>query len=94
MSRNMNDILVNLYSKPQIGGDLAYFQGNQYGAGWLRSLGRIAFPILKSLVGIATNTAEDVVMKDKKFGEAVKSNVFGKPVKRIINKHKHVRRFR
>lgn len=89
----MNDAVVKFYSG-QHGGDLAYFQGNQYGSGWLRTLGRIAFPILKSLVGVATNTAEDMVMRDKKLGEAISSNVLKRKHTIYDKKHKQVQRRR
>ena len=60
-------LLVKIYSGPQNGGELPYFVGRQYGQGWLRTLGRIAFPILRSLGIVAANTAEDVIMNDKKI---------------------------
>lgn len=60
-----------------MGGEIPYFVGKQYGTGWLRSLGRIAFPILKKLVGVATNTAEDVLMNEKPFLSSLSSNAVG-----------------
>ena len=48
----VDNAISNAYS--QSGGDLAYFAGKQYGGGWLRTLARFAFPILKRVVGVAT----------------------------------------
>ena len=41
--------LADFYSKPQLGGDLPYFVGKQYGGGWLKTIGRFAFPIIKKI---------------------------------------------
>ena len=42
--------ITALYSGPIQGGvDLPYFVGKQYGNGWLRTLGRFAFPIYVEL---------------------------------------------
>ena len=70
------DPIAEAYSSAQNGGELPYFVGGgkQHGAGWLRTLARIAFPILKRLVGVATNTAEDVIMRDKKLLSSLKDN--------------------
>lgn len=68
-------ILSNLYSAPiQGGGDLPYFVGKQYGSGWLRTLGRFAFPILKRIVGVALNTGDDVVSGRKAFKDSLRDN--------------------
>ena len=69
----MDDAIVQLYSG-QVGGDLSYFVGKQYGSGWLRTLARFAFPILKRLLGVATNTADDVIMKKKKLFPSLGKN--------------------
>ena len=50
----------------QYGGELAYFVGKQYGSGWLRMLGRFAFPILKRVVRVAGNVARDALNKPEK----------------------------
>ena len=50
----------------QGGGELAYFVGKQYGSGWLRTLGRFAFPILKRVVRVAGNVAKDALNKPEK----------------------------
>ena len=70
----MNDI-ATLYSKNQQGGELPFFVGKQYGTGWLRTIARMAFPILKRLGIIAANTASDVIMKDQKVLPSLKQNV-------------------
>ena len=70
----MNDI-ATLYSKNQQGGELPFFAGKQYGSGWLRTIARLAFPILKRLGIIAANTASDVIMKDQKILPSLKQNV-------------------
>ena len=74
-----NDVIAQAYSTAQTGGDLPYFVGSQYGGGggWLRSIARIAFPILKKLVGVAANTASDMIYEDQKFLPAVSKNVLG-----------------
>ena len=47
-----NDPFFQAYSgeidKSQYGGALPYFVGKQYGNGWLRTVARIAFPIIKN----------------------------------------------
>lgn len=66
------DSIVQAYS--QSGGDLSYFVGKQYGAGWLRTLGRIAFPIFKKLINVAGNTAEDVLVREKPVLSSLRDN--------------------
>ena len=70
----MDKAIAEIYSG-QSGGDLPYFVGKQYGTGWLRTLARFAFPILKRALGVATNTAQDVIMDNKGFGESAKRNI-------------------
>jgi len=70
----MNDI-VSIYSKSQQGGELPYFIGKQYGTGWLKTIGRYAFPILKGIGSALFGTAKDVVMKNKPIMSSLKSNV-------------------
>ena len=83
----MNEI-AEIYSSPQTGGELPYFIGKQYGSGWLKTLGRFAFPILKRLGRVATKTASDVLMKDKSILPSLKEHAieaasqFMQPVKR------------
>ena len=69
----MDNAITKAYSTSQMGGELPYFMGKQYGGGWLRSIARMAFPILKKLLGVATNIGEDVIVRDKKWGESFKS---------------------
>ena len=60
------DILRSYDGGNQDGGDLAYFTGKQYGSGWLRTLGRFAFPILKRVVHVAGNVAQDALNNPQK----------------------------
>ena len=73
----MDELLFQAYAG-QEGGDLPYFVGRQYGSGWLRSIARFAFPVVKKLVGaagrVALNTANDVITKEKEFGKSLKRN--------------------
>jgi hypothetical protein len=73
----MNDSIAQAYSGSQHGGELPYFVGKQHGTGWLRTLARFAFPILKKAVGVATNTAEDVLVQNKPFVKSLKRNAIG-----------------
>jgi glycine cleavage system H lipoate-binding protein len=57
-----------------VGGDLPFFLGKQYGSGWLRTIAKFAFPVLKRILGVATNTADDVIMKDKNFVSSLGKN--------------------
>lgn len=68
----MDNQIASVYS--QSGGDLPYFAGKQYGSGWLQTLGRIAFPILKRLGTVAANTASDVLLHEKPVVESLMSN--------------------
>jgi len=59
-------------------GSLPYFVGKQYGGGWLRSLARIAFPIIKKAVGfagnVAANTADDLIENRRSIGDSIKTH--------------------
>ena len=67
--------ITKLYSGPiQGGGDLPYFVGKQYGNGWLRTLGRFAFPILRRIVGAALNTGQDVIDGRKNWKQSIRDN--------------------
>ncbi len=71
----MDDILTQIYSTDQNGNGLPYFAGSkQFGGGWLRTLARFAFPILKRVLGVATNTAEDVIEGRKGFKDSLVDN--------------------
>ena len=75
----MDDALTLAYSGQQSGGDLPYFVGKQFGGGgWLKTLARIAFPVLRGLAGVAANTAEDVIMRDKAVLPALRDNALDK----------------
>ena len=71
------DILVDFYSKPQLGGGFPIFKGTrrQVGGSFLSSLARFAVPILKFLgkkvLGVAGNVATDVLAKNMSFRESV-----------------------
>ena len=56
----------------QYGGDLPYFVGKQYGSGWLRTLAKVAFPIVKRVVGTAGKVAKDVIVKEKPLGQSIR----------------------
>jgi hypothetical protein len=82
------DPIAKIYSishQSGAGGTLPYFVGKQYGGGWLQTLARIAFPILRTAVGaagnIAANTAEDLIEKRKTFTESLKDNALGEASK-------------
>jgi hypothetical protein len=70
--------IISLYSSPQSGGDLPYFIGKQYGSGWLQTLGRFAFPILKKLGGVAvkhvSRAAKDVMVDNKPILPTLKAH--------------------
>ena len=71
----MSSEIIEAYSDTganQIGGDLPYFVGKQYGSGWLGTLARVAFPIVKKLAGVAGNVAQDVIYRNKPVGEAIR----------------------
>lgn len=61
----------------QTGGDLPFFVGRQYGSGWLGTLARVAFPILKRVAGVASKTAEDVIYQNKPVKTAIMDNAMG-----------------
>lgn len=72
----MTDLdITKLYSGPvQGGGDLPYFVGKQFGNGWLRTLGRFAFPILRRIVGAALNTGDDIINQRKDWKSSIRDN--------------------
>ena len=69
----MNEI-VKIYSNSQQGGELPYFIGKQYGSGWLQSLGRFAFPILKNVGSSLLKFGSDVLLNNQEVGPALKAN--------------------
>ena len=72
------EILQSYDGGVQDGGYLAYFQGKQYGSGWLRTLGRFAFPILKRVVRVAGNVAQDAINNpDKPILSSIRDNALG-----------------
>lgn len=67
--------ITQIYSGPvQGGGDLPFFVGKQYGNGWLRTIGRFAFPILRRILNIAMNTGQDMVSGNKDFKQSLVDN--------------------
>ena len=66
--------IIDIYSQPQQGGELQYFVGKQYGSGWLKALGRLAFPILKRLGRFLGKTAKDVFIDRKPILKSLKRN--------------------
>lgn len=72
-----SDILVDFYSKPQLGGGFPVFQGarRQVGGSFLSSLARFALPVLtflgEKVLGVAGNVASDVIDKKMSFRQSV-----------------------
>ena len=74
--------IVNLYSRPQVGGDLTFFRGKQYGGNWKSVFGRYALPILKKfgipiakLAGKALwNAGKNVIEKKSNVKDALLSS--------------------
>lgn len=64
----------HLSNANQVGGELPYFVGKQYGNGWLRTLAKVAFPIVKRVAGVASNAAEDIIFNKKPVGSAIKDS--------------------
>lgn len=81
----MDTTLVKAYSSDQGGGDLPYFVGTQYGSGWLRTLGRFAFPLLKKVFGVAGRTAEDVLINEKPVLDSLRDNTVREVASTIAN---------
>lgn len=69
-----NTDLINLYSQEQQGGELPYFVGKQYGSGWLRTLARLAFPIISKFGTAASNTAKDILFKGQSILPTIKKH--------------------
>ena len=71
----MDDAIIEAYSG-QSGGSLPFFAGgvNQWGGGILGTIARFAFPILKRVIGTATNTAEDVIVRKNFFKDSIIKN--------------------
>ena len=72
--------IVKFYSS---GGVLPFYTGySQYGNGWIRTLKRIAFPLIKNVLGVAKHTARDVLENDKQFLPSLASNTIDRIIKR------------
>ena len=83
----ISDSIAQAYS--QEGGDLPFFVGKQYGSGWLRTLARVAFPILKRVVRVAGRTADDMIYDNKDWKSSLKDNAMeevGRAVGSTINR--------
>lgn len=83
------DAIAVEYSKQSGGGTLPYFQGKQHGSGWVRSIGRFAFPIVKSVLGlagnVAANTAQDLLENKKDLKTSLKDNALNE-ARRLIKR--------
>ena len=78
------DILRSYDGGNQDEGDLAYFTGNQYGSGWLRTLGRFAFPMLKKVVRVAGNVAQDALDNpEKPILNSIRDNAINEVAKTV-----------
>lgn len=73
--------IISMYSRPQMGGDLPYFIGNQQGGGnWLHRIGRFAMPLLqkfglpiaKTMGRAALKSVDDVLSKKQSLKESIK----------------------
>jgi len=75
-----NDPFFQAYSgesdESQYGAALPYFVCKQYGNGWLRTVARVAFPIIKKLFGVAGNAAKQVIYNKSPVLDAVKDSAF------------------
>ena len=77
-----NDIITSMYSG-QMGNGLPFFAGNtqyQWGGGILETLGMFAFPILKRVLNIASNTLGDVIEGDKPLLGSLATNAMNELV--------------
>lgn len=85
MSNMLDPNIVKFYDGgDQDGGDLAYFVGKQYGSGWLRTLGRFAFPMLKKVVRVAGKVAKDALDNpDKPILQSLRDNAVNEVVKTV-----------
>lgn len=84
-----NPDIISLYSQEQQGGELPYFVGKQYGSGWLKTLARLAFPILKRFGVAAYGAAKDVVLNNKSILPTIKEHALdavNKVIPGVINK--------
>ena len=72
------------------GASLPYFQGGrQYGAGWLRTVARMFFPLAKRAFGVvgnvAANTAKDLIDDRKGFKQSIKDNAISEATRLVGN---------
>lgn len=83
-----NPDIISLYSQEQQGGELPYFVGKQYGSGWLKTLARLAFPILKRFGVAAYGAAKDVVLNNKSILPTIKEHALdavGKVIPGVVS---------
>jgi len=71
----------------QYGGDLPYFVGKQYGSGWLRTLAKVAFPIVKRIAGVAGKVAKDVVVKEKPLVKSLRTRALNEVGKTVLGQN-------
>jgi len=90
--RTHPDPIAYAYSGQDGGASLPYFVGRQYGSGWLRTLARLAFPILKKAVGfagnVASNVGEDLLENRKSFKDSLKDNALNEAQRLFTGKGK------
>ena len=75
--------IINLYSRPQQGGELPYFTGRQYGGNWKQILGRFALflgrkfglPVAKTVGSAALKAANEAIFNKRPVKEAIKENM-------------------
>lgn len=105
----IDEYIIDEYSGQDGYGNLNYFVGRQYGAGWLRNLARIAFPFFKKAIStagnIASNTASDLLKDENRgFTESLRDNAIKEagnlltrkrsaPINRSKNKKKKKSRY-
>lgn len=89
------DAITRAYMQQDGGASLPYFVTRQYGAGWLRNLARIAFPIVRKVLGltgkVAANTAQDLINNEEKsFKDSLTENAKKEATKAIASGIKRV----
>ena len=85
--------IINLYSRPQQGGDLPYFIGRQYGGNWKQTIGRFALflgrkfgmPMAKTVGSAALKAANEAIFKKRPVKEAIKENMLSSLCGFVIN---------
>ena len=85
----MDTTITKAYSGGNVddqgGGDLPYFIGKQYGSGWLRTLGRFAFPILKKVARVVGRSAQDAIVHERPILESLRNNALNEVTSTLAN---------